>query len=66
MKQMIILFSLIVAVMANAQNQRFIYEYKFITDSTAKDKQLSETMYLEVASKGSKFYSKDTFSLIQR
>ncbi|OCA77510.1 hypothetical protein BBI01_03425 [Chryseobacterium artocarpi] len=61
MKQMIILFSLIVAAMANAQNQRFIYEYKFITDSTAKDKQLSETMYLEVASKGSKFYSKDYF-----
>lgn len=51
MKKMIILFSLIWAVMTHAQNQRFIYEYKFITDSTERDKQLSETMYLEVASK---------------
>ncbi|HCN48837.1 MAG TPA: hypothetical protein DIT10_07065 [Chryseobacterium sp.] len=61
MKKMTILFSLIMAVMTNAQNQRFIYEYKFIIDSTAKDKQESETMYLDIVSKGSKFYSKDYF-----
>lgn len=61
MRKMIILFSLVLAVMANAQNQRFIYEYKFIIDSTAKDKKESETMYLEVTPKGSKFYSKDYF-----
>ncbi len=61
MKKVIILFSLRMAALSNGQNQRFIYDYKFITDSTARDKQESETMYLEVASKGSKFYSKDYF-----
>lgn len=61
MRKMIILFSLILAAMTNAQNQRFIYEYKFVIDSTAKDKQESETMYLDITSKGSKFYSRDYF-----
>ncbi|KAB1232821.1 GLPGLI family protein [Chryseobacterium viscerum] len=61
MKKIIILFSLIMAMMTNAQNQRFIYEYKFIIDSTAKEKQETETMLLDIAPKGSKFYSKDYF-----
>ncbi|RQO40860.1 GLPGLI family protein [Chryseobacterium sp. KBW03] len=61
MKKIIILLSLILAVIANAQNQRFIYEYKFIIDSTAKDKQETEIMLLDIAPKGSKFYSKDYF-----
>ncbi|MET3037742.1 GLPGLI family protein [Chryseobacterium sp. NRRL B-14859] len=61
MKKIIILFSLILTVIINAQNQRFIYEYKFIIDSTAKDKQENETMFLEITPKGSKFYSKDYF-----
>jgi len=40
-----------------AQNQRFAYEYKFITDSTKIDDANSELMYLDIAKKGSKFYS---------
>ena len=40
-----------------AQNQRFAYEYKFITDSTKIDDVNSELMYLDIAKKGSKFYS---------
>lgn len=40
-----------------AQNQRFAYEYKFITDSTKIDDASSELMYLDIAKKGSKFYS---------
>ncbi|UTX49793.1 GLPGLI family protein [Chryseobacterium sp. MA9] len=61
MKKLIIILSLILAVITNAQNQRFIYEYKYILDSTAKDKPEVEIMLLDVAAKGSKFYSKDSF-----
>jgi len=45
-----------------AQNQRFIYEYKFVTDSTDKSKADQEIMYLDIAKKGSKFYSKKSFT----
>ncbi|MEG2162468.1 MAG: GLPGLI family protein, partial [Chryseobacterium sp.] len=40
-----------------AQNQRFSYEYKFITDSTKINETSSEIMFLDVAKKGSKFHS---------
>jgi len=40
-----------------AQNQRFAYEYKFISDSTKIDDVSSELIYLDIAKKGSKFYS---------
>ncbi|WP_077416788.1 GLPGLI family protein [Chryseobacterium sp. JV274] len=61
MRKLIILLSLILAVITNAQNQRFIYEYKYVLDSIAKDKPEVEIMLLDVAAKGSKFYSKDSF-----
>ncbi|QXU50481.1 GLPGLI family protein [Chryseobacterium sp. D764] len=61
MRKLIILLSLILAVITNAQNQRFIYEYRYVLDSTAKDKPEVEIMLLDVAAKGSKFYSKDSF-----
>ncbi|UFH32617.1 GLPGLI family protein [Chryseobacterium sp. C-71] len=44
-----------------SQNQRFSYEYKFVRDSTEKDKVETEVMLLNVFSRGSQFYSKDTF-----
>lgn len=40
-----------------AQNQRFAYEYKFIIDSTKINDVSSELIYLDIAKKGSKFYS---------
>ncbi|WP_426278368.1 GLPGLI family protein [Chryseobacterium sp. S-02] len=49
------------SVFMMAQNQRFIYEYKFVTDSTDKSKADQEIMYLDIAKKGSKFYSKKIF-----
>ncbi|MGI9579769.1 GLPGLI family protein [Chryseobacterium sp. RRHN12] len=61
MKKIIVAFSLLLALAANAQNQRFIYEYKYSIDSTAKGKPETEIMFLDVVSKGSKFYSKDVF-----
>ncbi|WP_277110926.1 GLPGLI family protein [Chryseobacterium taklimakanense] len=59
-----ILHLIILLLTANliAQNQRFIYEYSFNNDSTAIDQPLSkEMMYLDVAKKGSKFYSYTKF-----
>jgi len=40
-----------------AQNQRFMYEYKFVKDSTEKSKAEIELMVLDVTKIGSKFYS---------
>jgi GLPGLI family protein len=54
--------------MMNAQNKRFIYEYKLISDSTKKDETKTELMFLDISKKGSKFYSRDRYisdSLIQ-
>lgn len=59
MKKLIITLILLLGVAMNAQNQRFIYEYNYITDSTARDKKDTEIMILDVVPKGSKFYSKD-------
>lgn len=57
MKRIIIGFFSFLSVVLLAQNQRFSYEYKFVTDSTKMDEVNSELMYLDVAKKGSKFYS---------
>lgn len=40
-----------------AQNQRFLYEYKFVKDSTEKSKSETELMVLDATKTGSKFYS---------
>lgn len=61
MKKLIITLILLLGVILNAQNRRFIYEYKYITDSTARDKPETEIMLLDVVPKGSKFYSKEVF-----
>ena len=37
MKNIIFSFAFLVMIMMNAQNKRFIYEYKLISDSTKKD-----------------------------
>ncbi|MFC3157867.1 GLPGLI family protein [Chryseobacterium arachidis] len=57
MKKLIIVFAVFLSCAMNAQNQRFVYEYKFISDSTAKNEVKTERMYLDVSKKGSKFYS---------
>ncbi|MDH6254067.1 GLPGLI family protein [Chryseobacterium sp. H1D6B] len=59
MKKIILLFFLLSVLIIDAQYQRFVYEYKFAIDSTAKDKTKTELMNLDIAPKGSKFYSKD-------
>ncbi|WP_210149179.1 GLPGLI family protein [Chryseobacterium scophthalmum] len=57
MKRIIIGVFSFLSVTLLAQNQRFSYEYKFITDSTKTNEVGTEIMYLDVAKKGSKFYS---------
>ncbi|MFP3591043.1 GLPGLI family protein [Chryseobacterium sp. SIMBA_038] len=59
MKKILLLFFLLSVLIIDAQYQRFVYEYKFAIDSTAKDKTETELMNLDIAPKGSKFYSKD-------
>lgn len=57
MKRIIVGIFSFLSIIAFAQNQRFIYEYKFVTDSTKTNEITSEIMFLDVAKKGSKFYS---------
>ncbi|MGC4130119.1 MAG: GLPGLI family protein [Bergeyella sp.] len=48
---------LLSAIFVTAQNKRFIYEYKFISDSTNREDLKTEMMNLDVLKEGSKFYS---------
>lgn len=60
MRYFFIIFALISAL-CTAQNQRFLYEYKFVPDSTKKDEVKSEILVLDLNEKGSKFYSYDKY-----
>ncbi|MGO4709937.1 GLPGLI family protein [Chryseobacterium sp. 2TAF14] len=57
MKRIIVGVFFFLSVILLAQNQRFVYEYKFVTDSTKANDVGSEIMFLDVAKKGSKFHS---------
>lgn len=60
MKNIILLF-LCFTVSANAQINRFFYEYKFIPDSNNKTDVKNEMMYLDIDQKGSRYYSRDKY-----
>jgi len=45
-----------------AQNKRFIYEYKFIPDSTNVEDVKTEMMFLDTSKDGSKYYSYTVFN----
>ena len=59
MKKLLFNF-LLISAFFSAQN-RFIYDYKFVTDSTNKADVKSELMYLDISEKGSKFYSREVY-----
>lgn len=61
MKKVTTLFILLLTLSVCAQSQRFIYEYRYSIDSTARDVRETEIMFLDVIPKGSKFYSSDVF-----
>ncbi|HMU07558.1 MAG TPA: GLPGLI family protein [Kaistella sp.] len=56
-----LLFLVFIFGFSKAQNQRFTYEYKFVSDSTKKENIEKEFMVLDVNPKGSKFYSYEKF-----
>ena len=61
MKKLILLFTLI-GTLAIAQNKRFIYEYKFISDSTNVEDVKTEMMFLDTTKDRSKYYSYTVFN----
>ena len=60
MKNFTFLF-LILGTLISAQNQRFIYDYKFVSDSADITDVKSDLMYLDVTPKSSRFYSYDVY-----
>lgn len=56
-KNVLVLLFLGVMSFLSAQNQRFLYEYKFVSDSTNRNDVKTELMNLDTTPKGSKFYS---------
>ena len=60
MRKFIALF-IFAAAFLQAQNHRFIYEYKFVSDSTQKDHSTSEMMFLDITQNGSKYYSREVY-----
>ncbi|WP_313267454.1 GLPGLI family protein [Epilithonimonas vandammei] len=62
MKKLLVNFFLIVGIINFAQNKRFIYEYKFISDSTNVDDVKTEMMFLDTTKDGSKYYSYTVFN----
>ncbi|MCU7616467.1 GLPGLI family protein [Chryseobacterium sp. PBS4-4] len=59
MKNLLLTIFTFSSILLYAQNQRFSYEYKFVSDSINKDKSQTELMHLDISKKGSKFYSRD-------
>ncbi|MFY7816057.1 MAG: GLPGLI family protein [Chryseobacterium taeanense] len=60
MKNIVLLF-LFITTAANAQINRFFYEYKFIPDSNNKEEVKKEMMLLDIDKNGSNYYSRDKF-----
>ena len=62
MRKLLVNFFLIVGIVTFAQNKRFIYEYKFIPDSTNLEDLKTEMMFLDTTKDGSKYYSYTVFN----
>ncbi len=62
MKKLLINLFLIFGILIFAQNKRFIYEYKFISDSTNLEDIKTEMMFLDTTKDGSKYYSYTVFN----
>lgn len=61
MKKFLAFGCLALGILAQAQINRFFYEYKFIPDSNNKEDVKNEMMYLDIDQKGSTYYSRDKF-----
>lgn len=60
MKNNILLF-LLLSIFANAQVNRFFYDYKYIPNSNDKEDVKKEMMFLDIDKNGSNYYSRDKF-----
>lgn len=56
-----IIIFLLLFISLFSQNQRFVYEYQYIPDSTNVQGKRSELMYLDISPGFSRFYSGETF-----
>jgi GLPGLI family protein len=56
-----LLLLVFLSVFANAQVNRFYYDYKYISDSTNKADVKSDIMLLDIDKNGSKYYSREKF-----
>lgn len=61
MKSVFLAFSFLMSLNLLSQNQRYIYEYKLIKDSTNKTSQRTEIMYLDTSKEASNYYSYTAF-----
>jgi len=61
MRKINLLFLFFVGIAANAQTNRFFYEYNFIPDSANKADIRKEMMLLDIDKSGSRYYSYDKF-----
>lgn len=61
MKKILAIGSLILGIAAQAQVNRFFYDYRFIPDSNNKEDVKSEMMYLDIDKNGSNYYSRTKF-----
>lgn len=61
MKNNLTVLLLFISIVANAQTNRFFYEYKFIPDSNNREDVKNEMMYLDIDKNGSSYYSRDKF-----
>ncbi len=55
------LILLFLGLLANAQVNRFFYDYRYISDSTNKAEVKSDIMLLDIDKNGSKYYSREKF-----
>lgn len=59
MQKLLLMAFGITSAMMFSQNQRFSYDYTFISDSLSRENSQTELMYLDISKKGSKFYSRN-------
>ncbi len=62
MKQLLTILLSLTFAFVFSQNKRFIYEYKFISDSTNLGDVKTEMMFLDTTKDGSKYYSYTVFN----
>ncbi|BAP32024.1 uncharacterized protein CHSO_2987 [Chryseobacterium sp. StRB126] len=61
MKKNYLILLVFISVLANAQINRFFYDYKYILDSTNKADVKSDIMLLDIDKNGSKYYSREKY-----